>query len=69
MQPPGSDPGWPLSCQLRLTRTSGSVGGLGRRPPRSTRPKPSQSLCTAVFATEKLYGQLLRATAVDRVED
>src|SRR5271157_1103228 len=27
-----------MKSQMRLTRTSGSVGGLGGRPPRSTRP-------------------------------
>src|SRR5690348_4096126 len=29
-----------MKSQMRLTRTSGSVGGLGGQPPRSTRPVP-----------------------------
>src|SRR5271157_3737653 len=31
-----------MKSQMRLTRTSGSVGGLGGRPPRSTRPLSGQ---------------------------
>jgi hypothetical protein len=33
-----------MKSQMRLTRTSGSVGGLGGRPPRSTRPKEELEL-------------------------
>src|SRR5271157_5899292 len=40
-----------MKSQMRLTRTSGSVGGLGGRPPRSTRPVPAPGFSFLLLQT------------------
>src|SRR5271157_885681 len=44
-----------MKSQMRLTRTSGSVGGLGGRPPRSTRPV-SVPLAAVTLAVQIVHG-------------